>query len=78
MAPSSNSNLELLKASLRAFLEAQSLGEKGGTFRNAWSQDQDHIHPHFSPNTKTTLPSLTFHQFGHLPPLPIKIFFDNS
>ena len=33
LAPHSNSNLE---ASLRAILEAQSLGEKGGTFRNAW------------------------------------------
>ena len=29
LAPTSNSNLE---ASLRAILEAQSLGEKGGTF----------------------------------------------
>ena len=53
LAPHSNSNLE---ASLRAILEAQSLGEKGGIFRNAWRQDQDHIHPHFSPNTKNTLP----------------------
>ena len=33
LAPTSNSNLE---ASLRAILEAQSLGEKGGTFGNAW------------------------------------------
>ena len=33
LAPTSNSNLE---ASLRAILEAQSLGEKGETFRNAW------------------------------------------
>ena len=33
LAPTSNSKL---KASLRAFLGAQSIGEKGGTFRNAW------------------------------------------
>ena len=57
LAPTSNLNLE---ASLRAFLGAQSIGEKGETFGNALSPHQDHIHPHFSPNTKITLPpSLT-------------------
>ena len=56
LAPTSNSNLE---ASLRAILEAQSLGEKGGTFRNAWRRNLVHIHPPFYQNSENTLsPSL--------------------
>ena len=52
LAPMSNSNLE---ASLRAKREAQSLGEKGETFRNAWRWDLVHIHSHLLPNTENTL-----------------------
>ena len=52
LAPRPNSSLE---ASLRAKREAQSLGEKGGTFRNAWRWDLVHIHSHLLPNTKNTL-----------------------
>ena len=51
LAPTSNANLEV---SLRAILEAQSLGEKGETFRNASRPHQLHIHPHFHLNSENT------------------------
>ena len=51
LAPLSNSKLEMLKASLRAFLEAQERGEKGATFGNAPRPYGDYIHPHIYPNT---------------------------
>ena len=47
LAPTSNSKL---KASLRAFLGAQSWGEKGANFGDESSQVQVHIHPHFPLN----------------------------
>ena len=42
-APLSNSNLEMLKASLRAFLEAHKRGEKGAIFGDA---SRPHLGPH--------------------------------
>ena len=75
LAPTSNSNLG---ASLRAILEAQSLGEKGGTFTNAWSRNQDYIHPYFHkipkiplPFTNTPLGLTSLHY-------PSKYLFDSS
>ena len=59
LAPLSNSNLEMLKASLRAFLEAQERGEKGAFFGDEPSPHYDHIHPLF-----TTIPKIPF--FLHL------------
>ena len=47
LAPLSNSNLEMLKASLRAFLEAQERGEKGAIFGDEFRPHLGSIHIHF-------------------------------
>ena len=64
LAPTSNSNLE---TSLRAFLGAQSIGEKGETFGNALSPHQVHIHPHLPHNSENTPPSINLTPFGLYP-----------
>ena len=62
LAPLSNSNLEMLKAPLRAFLEAQERGEKGGIFGDEPSPHYDHIHPLFT---------LHFQKYPSFPLLPL-------
>ena len=63
LAPLSNSNLEMLKASLRAFLEAQERGEKGAIFGDESRPHLGSIHIHFHLIPK--IPFLPLHMLPH-------------